>query len=108
MSEPDFIGILQTSARFRLFLYPSLFNLPSFHLNLFFLWFLILSADDRIPPREVANKELICEEGGRMTITTDYLSFTDDDSETSTLLYILLEAPKLGHLENVQNPGLFA
>jgi len=47
-----------------------------------------------------------CEEGGETTITTDYLSFTDEDSETSTLLYIIVEPPTLGHIELAGNPGV--
>lgn len=41
-----------------------------------------------------------------MMITTEYLSFTDDDSETATLLYVLIDQPKLGHIELTRNPGI--
>ncbi|XP_053388167.1 extracellular matrix organizing protein FRAS1-like isoform X2 [Mercenaria mercenaria] len=67
--------------------------------------FYITILDDRSPPRELANKELVVKEGGKMTVTTEYLSFTDDDSEPATLLYILIEKPDLGHFELTRNPG---
>lgn len=61
--------------------------------------------EDRIPPQMVANRELVVSEGAEAKVTTDFLSFTDVDSEPGSLQYFLLSAPLLGHLELTENPG---
>lgn len=63
-------------------------------------------AEDRLPPKEIANKEFILKEGERKKVTTDFLSFTDVDSEPGALLYQVLEGPHLGHLELNLQPGI--
>ena len=45
-------------------------------------------------------------EGGRSTITTEFLSFTDDDTEPTLLSYLLLQPPQYGHLELSLEPGM--
>ena len=54
----------------------------------------------------MSNKELVVTEGGKTTITTEYLSFTDDDTEPASLLYIVLQPPEFGHLEHSLGPGM--
>ena len=54
----------------------------------------------------MTNNELIVMEGGRSTITTEYLSFTDDDTEPTSLSYLLLQPPQYGHLELSFEPGM--
>ena len=66
---------------------------------------LMLISEDRFPPSEVANKEMVVKEGERQKITTDFLSFTDVDSEPGSLLYQVFEGPDLGHLELTKDPG---
>ncbi|KAL4240401.1 Extracellular matrix protein fras1 [Mactra antiquata] len=67
--------------------------------------FFITILDDHSPPQELTNKEILIEEGGEFTITTQYLSFTDDDSDTMSLLYTIMEPPTLGHIQLKKNPG---
>uniref|UniRef100_A0A4W6CZ86 Fras1 related extracellular matrix 1b n=1 Tax=Lates calcarifer TaxID=8187 RepID=A0A4W6CZ86_LATCA len=43
--------------------------------------------------------ELICEEGGRVQVTVDYLSATDRDSDDSRLTYMLARSPGRGELQ---------
>ncbi|KAM9365122.1 FRAS1-related extracellular matrix protein 1b [Pholidichthys leucotaenia] len=43
--------------------------------------------------------ELICEEGGRVQVTADYLSATDQDSDDSRLTYMLARSPGQGELQ---------
>ena len=59
-----------------------------------------------MPPKLIANKEMIIPEGSKVKITTEFLSFTDEDSEPRLLHYYLLTAPSLGHLELTGNPGI--
>ena len=44
-------------------------------------------------------------EGESTKLTTDFLSFTDSDSEPAGLTYALLEGPSLGELFIVGNEG---
>lgn len=53
----------------------------------------------------LANQELVVSEGSEAKITTEFLSFTDVDSEPGSLQYFLLSAPILGRLELTDNPG---
>lgn len=46
-------------------------------------------------------------EGGKTTITTEYLSFTDDDTEPASLSYLVLQPPRLGYIQLTNEPGLF-
>ena len=64
-------------------------------------------AEDRYTPVPVANKELVVIEGGKSTLTTEYLSFTDDDTEPASLSYLILQPPKLGYIQLSNKPGLF-
>ncbi|VDI42839.1 Hypothetical predicted protein [Mytilus galloprovincialis] len=68
--------------------------------------FYITVTEDRIPPKVIANKELVVLEGAEIKITTEVLSFTDEDSEPGLLHYYLLSAPNLGHLELTSNQGI--
>lgn len=43
--------------------------------------------------------ELSCEEGGRVHVTVDYLSATDQDSDDSRLTYMLARSPGRGELQ---------
>ncbi|MEQ2278292.1 hypothetical protein XENORESO_015745, partial [Xenotaenia resolanae] len=43
--------------------------------------------------------ELRCEEGGRVQVTVDYLSATDQDSDDSRLTYMLARSPGRGELQ---------
>ncbi|XP_070816237.1 FRAS1-related extracellular matrix protein 1b [Chaetodon trifascialis] len=43
--------------------------------------------------------ELSCEEGGRVQVTVDYLSATDQDSDDSRLTYMLARSPARGELQ---------
>ncbi|KAK5614398.1 hypothetical protein CRENBAI_026015 [Crenichthys baileyi] len=43
--------------------------------------------------------ELRCEEGGRVQVTVDYLSATDQDSDDSRLTYMLARSPSRGELQ---------
>ena len=78
-------------------------NFICFHMLFRDLIFFV--TEDRLPPKLLANKVLTVPEDGRMTITTDYLSFTDGDSAPSTLHYMLIKFPVIGHLELSTNPG---
>ncbi|XP_076458587.1 LOW QUALITY PROTEIN: extracellular matrix organizing protein FRAS1-like [Babylonia areolata] len=68
--------------------------------------FFITVVEDRFPPSRVSNEELVVKEGERERITTDFLSFTDLDSDPGSLLYQVLEGPHLGHLELAEEPGV--
>ena len=50
--------------------------------------------------------ELVVTEGGKTTITTEFLSFTDDDTEPASLTYLVLQPPQLGHLQLSNEPGM--
>ncbi|XP_028254833.1 FRAS1-related extracellular matrix protein 1b isoform X3 [Parambassis ranga] len=43
--------------------------------------------------------ELACQEGGRVQVTVDYLSATDQDSDDSRLTYMLARSPARGELQ---------
>lgn len=43
--------------------------------------------------------ELSCEEGGRVQVTVDYLSATDQDSDDFRLAYMLARSPGRGELQ---------
>lgn len=43
--------------------------------------------------------ELSCKEGGRVQVTVDYLSATDQDSDDSRLTYMLARSPGRGELQ---------
>ncbi|KAL3876627.1 hypothetical protein ACJMK2_034445 [Sinanodonta woodiana] len=68
--------------------------------------FYITIMEDRFLPKAISNKELVVAEGGKTKITTDYLSFTDVDSEPASLKYLVIYAPKLGQLEFATQPGV--
>ncbi|XP_052791092.1 extracellular matrix organizing protein FRAS1-like isoform X2 [Mya arenaria] len=67
--------------------------------------FFITVLDDRSPPELVKIVEPVCEEGSQVTFTLNNLQFRDMDSPEEALLYKLVEAPKLGHLELTTSPG---
>lgn len=54
----------------------------------------------------VASKELVVREGSSARLTSEFLSYTDVDSEPASLQYFLVSAPHLGHLELTGNPGI--
>ncbi|XP_041363241.1 extracellular matrix organizing protein FRAS1-like isoform X2 [Gigantopelta aegis] len=68
--------------------------------------FFITVLEDHFPPKQVANKEFSITEGKSKKITTDYLSFTDIDSEPGSLQYTVLSGLHLGHLELTSQPGV--
>ena len=53
----------------------------------------------------MSNKELVVKEGDRQRISTEFLSFTDVDSEPGGLLYHVFDGPELGHIELTSQPG---
>ena len=61
--------------------------------------------EDIVPPKMLNNRELVVMEGSKVKLTTEYLSFTDVDSEPGSLRYFLVTAPQLGHLELTENTG---
>ena len=67
----------------------------------------ILCSEDRYTPVPVAVKELVVQEGGKSTITTEYLLFTDEDTEPASLGYLVLQPPEFGYLQLANEPGLF-
>ncbi|KAJ8277504.1 hypothetical protein GJAV_G00075890 [Gymnothorax javanicus] len=48
-------------------------------------------------------KELMCDEGGRVQITAEYLFATDADSDDARLTYMLARMPSRGELQRGQN-----
>ena len=54
----------------------------------------------------MAVKELVVQEGGKSTITTEYLSFTDEDTEPASLEYLVIQPPEFGYLQLANEPGL--
>lgn len=67
---------------------------------------LFLFSEDRHPPQVVASRELVVREGSSARLTSEFLSYTDVDSEPASLQYFLVSAPHLGHLELTGNPGM--
>ncbi|KAK3090989.1 hypothetical protein FSP39_016284, partial [Pinctada imbricata] len=68
--------------------------------------FYITVLEDRTPPQASSLKTLIVREDGYAKITTEFLSFTDTDSDPGNLRYFLITAPKLGHLELTGQDGV--
>ncbi|PIK53992.1 hypothetical protein BSL78_09129, partial [Apostichopus japonicus] len=68
--------------------------------------FIITINEDRIPPRMLANRPLLVDEGGSSVVTTNCLSATDVDSVPGNLLYTVSNGPSEGHLEMASNPGI--
>ena len=69
--------------------------------------FALFLSEDRYSPKPVSVNELVVTEGGKTTITTEFLSFTDDDTEPASLTYLVLQPPQLGHLQLSNEPGMF-
>lgn len=80
---------------------PVLAKYNSIIIILFFLF-----SEDRHPPQVVASRELVVREGSSARLTSEFLSYTDVDSEPASLQYFLVSAPRLGHLELTANPGI--
>lgn len=62
--------------------------------------------EDHLPPVKVNNKEFLITEGKREKLTTDFLSFTDTDTDPGSLTYKIMKGPQLGHLELLRQPGI--
>ncbi|CAG5116316.1 unnamed protein product, partial [Candidula unifasciata] len=68
--------------------------------------FFITVYDDHRPPFVVSNKEFLVIEGSREKLTTNFLSFSDADTEPGSLSYTVMAGPDLGHLEFLGQPGM--
>ena len=63
---------------------------------------------DRIPPQVDTNEQLEVQEGMSETISTDFLSASDVNSDSDMLQYTVIEPPDLGHIAFAHDLGMLA
>ncbi|XP_059819449.1 FRAS1-related extracellular matrix protein 2-like [Hypanus sabinus] len=68
-------------------------------------FYISIGSIDAVFP-EVINKGVTLKEGGKVTLTTDLLSTTDINSPDEHLRFSITHAPRRGHLEKTDSPGL--
>ncbi|XP_051896776.1 FRAS1-related extracellular matrix protein 3 [Pristis pectinata] len=68
-------------------------------------FYISIGSIDTVFP-EVINKGVTLKEGGKVTLTTDLLSTSDINSPDENLRFSITRAPRRGHLEKTDSPGL--